>query len=224
MWHLAGPWWQQLSFLIKGSTSSLDDKLTGFRLGKGEERVWSTPLLPDSGLTSGWGGGLLAFLVKSSLSKVKELPGLSKQHFAQMFLQRIWVWIGFGRGGGQCYSCLFFTNIPPLCRSFKFLVTFCCYRCRTCSSVASSKWLMAHPSVILRQAGEYVHFAWFPSSIFQTLPEFRVTQLETGFGRSSNRNGRAGPDDTITLFSMNTSANMLGWGGGFCRAGAKASV
>lgn len=37
-----------------------------------------------------------------------------------------------------------------------------------------------------------------------------VTQLETGFRRSSNTNGRVGPDDTITLFSMNTSANMFG--------------
>lgn len=80
---------------------------------------------------------------------------------------------------------------------------------------------MVHPPVILRQAGEYVHFAWFPSSIFQTSPELGVTQLETGFRRSSNTNGRVGPDDTITLFSMNTSANMLG---GFCGAGAKASV
>lgn len=64
-----------------------------------------------------------------------------------------------------------------------------------------------------------------------------VTQLETGFRRSSNTNGRVGPDDTITLFSMNTSANMFGGvaaaavlGGGsalgsrLCRAGAKASV
>lgn len=71
---------------------------------------------------------------------------------------------------------------------------------------------MVHPPVILRQAGEYVHFAWFPSSIFQTSPELGVTQLETGFRRSSNTNGRVGPDDTITLFSMNTSANMFGGG------------
>lgn len=39
-------------------------------------------------------------------------------------------------------------------------------------------------------------------------------QLETGFRRSRNTNGRVDPDDAITLFSMNTSANMLG--GGFC--------
>lgn len=60
-----------------------------------------------------------------------------------------------------------------------------------------------------------------------------VTQLETGFRRSSNTNGRVGPDDTITLFSMNTSANMFGGaaaavlggvGSRLCRAGAKASV
>lgn len=92
-------------------------------------------------------------------------------------------------------------------------MTFCSCRCKICNSVGSGKWLMVHPPVILRQAGEYVHFAWFPSSIFQTSPELGVTQLETGFRRSSNTNGRAGPDDTITLFSMNTSANMLCVGG-----------
>lgn len=111
---------------------------------------------------------------------------------------------------------LFVLNIiSSLCRSFvKFFVTFCLCRCEICNSVGSSKWLMVHPPVILRQAGEYVHFAWFPSSIFQTSPELGVTQLETGFRRSSNTNGRVGPDDTITLFSMNTSANMLGGGWG----------
>ena len=59
------------------------------------------------------------------------------------------------------------------------------------------------------------------------LPFFKLrlswgaTQLETGFRRSSNTNGRVGPDDTITLFSMNTSANMFGWGCvcGGCSAG-----
>lgn len=104
--------------------------------------------------------------------------------------------------------------ISSFCCSFvMFLVTFCSCRCKICNSVGSGKWLMVHPPVILRQAGEYVHFAWFPSSIFQTSPELGVTQLETGFRRSSNTNGRAGPDDTITLFSMNTSANMLCVGG-----------
>lgn len=73
------------------------------------------------------------------------------------------------------------------CSFVKFFVTFCLCRCEICNSVGSGKWLMVHPPVILRQAGEYVHFAWFPSSIFQTSPELGVTQLETVSGKAATQ-------------------------------------
>lgn len=100
----------------------------------------------------------------------------------------------------------------------------------------SGKWLMVRPLVILRQAGEYVHFAWFPTSIFQTSPESeRVFGRELGEGgmthslkrvpaRRNDTNGRVGPDDTITLFSMNTSANMFGREGGGLWGGCSGGV
>ena len=81
----------------------------------------------------------------------------------------------------------------PCCSFVKSLLTFCLCRCEICNSVGSSKWLMVHPPVILRQAGEYVHFAWFPSSIFQTSPELGVTQLEKGFQEKQQHKWKSRP-------------------------------
>lgn len=208
-------------------------------------RNMSSP--PCSSLTVGQRrgeGGGAGILVQASLSRGSgEQAGLStaqalglNETACSAFCQLCYKFSFLGEKKNVFLFLFVLKIISSLCSSFvKFLVTFCLCRCEICNSVGSSEWLMVHPPVILRQAGEYVHFAWFPSSIFQTSPELGVTQLETGFRRSSNTNGRVGPDDTITLFSMNTSANMLeggwsrgvgGWGAGglFCRAGTKASV
>lgn len=66
-------------------------------------------------------------------------------------------------------------------------------RCEICNSVGSSKWLMVHPPVILRQAGEYVHFAWFPSSIFQTSPELGGDTAWNGFQEKQQHKWKSRP-------------------------------
>lgn len=87
-----------------------------------------------------------------------------------------------------------FTLFPSrvvLC--FFFVWPSVCADAEIYDSVGGGKWLMVHPSVILRQAGEYVHFAWFPSSIFQTAPELGVTQLETGLQEKQQHKWKSRP-------------------------------
>ena len=115
-------------------------------------------------------------------------------------------------------------------------------RCEICNSVGSSKWLMVHPSVILRQAGEYVHFAWFPSSIFQTSPELGGDTAWNGFQEKQQHKWKSRPRWYNHFVQHEHFCKHVwrgggggggggsggggggGGGGRLCRAGAKASV
>lgn len=198
-------------------------------------RNMSSPPLPlaNSGRVSGGVVGATVF-VQSSARKVREWAGLSTVRLSPTesnHLSSIKSPPGFYLTGDNIF-CLSLTLLPSLCCSlvkfFFFFFIFCdllfVQMLDRQLGWCSSKWLMVRPLVILRQAGEYVHFAWFPTSIFQTSPKSKgVFGRELGDGgwhslkrvpaRRGDTNGRVGPDDTITLFSMNTSANMFGGDG-----------